>query len=98
MFNKLFKRPYTIVKSDPDAKFCANYDWDLTGMEPQVAQPNLPGSLLIPRVGWEVMVAFEDGDPDRPVIVGRVYNAKVPPPFALPAKPSMTAPRMPARR
>ena len=39
------KRPYTIYKSDPDAKFCANYDWDLTGMEPQVAQPNLPDKV-----------------------------------------------------
>ena len=39
------KRPYTIYKSDPDAKFCASYDWDLTGMEPQVAQPNLPDKV-----------------------------------------------------
>jgi 3-isopropylmalate/(R)-2-methylmalate dehydratase large subunit len=39
------RRPYTVVKSDPDAKFCANYDWDLTGMEPQVAQPNLPDKV-----------------------------------------------------
>jgi len=39
------KRPYTIFKSDPDATFCANYDWDLTGMEPQVAQPNLPDKV-----------------------------------------------------
>jgi len=39
------KRPYQIYKSDPDATFCANYDWDLTGMEPQVAQPNLPDKV-----------------------------------------------------
>jgi 3-isopropylmalate/(R)-2-methylmalate dehydratase large subunit len=39
------KRPYTVYKSDPDAKFCASYDWDLTGMEPQVAQPNLPDKV-----------------------------------------------------
>ncbi len=39
------KRPYTIYKSDPDAKYCASYDWDLTGMEPQVAQPNLPDKV-----------------------------------------------------
>jgi len=39
------KRPYQIYKSDPDAEFCANYDWDMTGMEPQVAQPNLPDKV-----------------------------------------------------
>jgi 3-isopropylmalate/(R)-2-methylmalate dehydratase large subunit len=39
------KRPYTIYKSDPDAKFIASYDWDISGMEPQVAQPNLPDKV-----------------------------------------------------
>lgn len=39
------KRPYTIYKSDPDAEFCASYDWDISGMEPQVAQPNLPDKV-----------------------------------------------------
>jgi type VI secretion system secreted protein VgrG len=33
------------------------------------------GSINIPRVGQEVLVSFLDGDPDQPVIVGRVYNA-----------------------
>jgi 3-isopropylmalate/(R)-2-methylmalate dehydratase large subunit len=39
------KRPYTIYKSDPDAVYCASYDWDISGMEPQVAQPNLPDKV-----------------------------------------------------
>lgn len=39
------KRPYQIYKSDADAEFCASYDWDMTGMEPQVAQPNLPDKV-----------------------------------------------------
>jgi type VI secretion system secreted protein VgrG len=42
------------------------------------------GSVLIPRVGWEVVVGFEEGDPDRPLIVGSVYNATQLPPYALP--------------
>src|SRR4029079_17826685 len=46
---------------------------------------------LLPRVGWEVMVAFEDGDPDRPVIVGRAYNGRRPAPFALPANKTITS-------
>lgn len=34
------------------------------------------GSVAIPRIGHEVLVTFFDGDPDQPVIVGRVYNAR----------------------
>ena len=34
------------------------------------------GSILIPRIGQEVLVSFLEGDPDQPVIIGRVYNAR----------------------
>lgn len=43
------------------------------------------GMIHIPRIGQEVIVAFEEGDPDRPIIVGSVYNYEQMPPFALPA-------------
>ena len=43
------------------------------------------GFIQIPRIGQEVIVDFLEGDPDRPIIVGRVYNAEQMPPYELPA-------------
>ena len=42
------------------------------------------GALFTPRVGHEVIVDFLEGDPDRPIITGRVYNGSNLPPFDLP--------------
>jgi type VI secretion system secreted protein VgrG len=50
----------------------------------RVMQVPLGGGMIIPRAGWEVSVAFLEGNPDRPVVVGRVYNAERVPPYALP--------------
>jgi type VI secretion system secreted protein VgrG len=43
------------------------------------------GGIWNPRIGQEVIVDFLEGDPDRPIITGRVYNAEQMPPYALPA-------------
>jgi type VI secretion system secreted protein VgrG len=48
------------------------------------------GSMTIPHVGHEVIVDFEEGDPDRPLIVGRVYNAECMPPLTLPGHKTKT--------
>jgi len=42
------------------------------------------GVINTPRIGQEVLVAFLNGDPEDPIIVGRVYNAEQMPPYALP--------------
>jgi type VI secretion system secreted protein VgrG len=42
------------------------------------------GQMAIPRVGEEVLVSFFDGDPDRPIVTGRVYNSALMPPYELP--------------
>jgi type VI secretion system secreted protein VgrG len=43
------------------------------------------GAVAIPRIGQEVVIEFLEGDPDRPIITGRVYNAEAMPPYGLPA-------------
>ncbi len=42
------------------------------------------GALFVPRIGQEVVVDYLDGDPDRPLIVGSLYNSRHRPPFELP--------------
>jgi type VI secretion system secreted protein VgrG len=42
------------------------------------------GQISIPRVGQEVIVSFLEGDPDRPIITGCVYNDQQMPPYSLP--------------
>jgi type VI secretion system secreted protein VgrG len=44
------------------------------------------GAMFIPRIGQEVIVDFLEGDPDQPIITGRVYNAEQMPPYSLPAE------------
>lgn len=44
------------------------------------------GTQFIPRVGMEVVVSFEGGDPDKPLVLGCVYNGHAPPPFATPGQ------------
>jgi type VI secretion system secreted protein VgrG len=43
------------------------------------------GGIHIPRIGQEVIVEFLEGDPDRPIVTGRVYNGDNKPPYDLPA-------------
>lgn len=42
------------------------------------------GAFVLPRIGQEVVVSFLDGDPDRPLVTGCVYNGANAPPYALP--------------
>ncbi len=44
------------------------------------------GSMFLPRIGQEVIVEFLEGDPDRPMVTGRVYNEESQPPYELPAE------------
>ncbi|UQA63181.1 type VI secretion system Vgr family protein [Polyangium aurulentum] len=85
------------IHTDNHGRIRVHFPWDReqpaddkSSPPVRVMQANLAGPMLVPRVGWEVLVAFEDGDPDRPVILGRMPNAEYPPPVALPANKTMT--------
>jgi type VI secretion system secreted protein VgrG len=88
--------PYT----DPSASARVQFHWDRAGSKDErsscwlrCSQPSAGsgwGSIFLPLVGNEVIVAFEDGHPDRPIIVGNVYNADNKPPRTLPDDPFKT--------
>jgi type VI secretion system secreted protein VgrG len=42
------------------------------------------GMMFVPRIGMEVVVSFLEGDPDRPLVTGCVYNGDAMPPYTLP--------------
>lgn len=74
------------------------FHWDRYQMKDEnvshwipVLQDNTGTSTAIPRIGWEVVVAFVDGDPDRPYVLGRVYNQQDVFPEPLPAAKTKTA-------
>lgn len=76
---------------DEFGRIKVRFYWDREGQQDhtsscwlRVSQVGLGGSMVLPRIGWEVSVAFIGGDPDRPIVLGRVYNAEKTPPYALP--------------
>jgi len=79
---------------DKYGRVIVQFYWDRLGQKNEnsscwirVSQPWAGGNwgaMWIPRIGQEVLVDFLEGDPDRPVITGRVYNADQMPPYTLP--------------
>ncbi|WP_433936256.1 type VI secretion system Vgr family protein [Sorangium cellulosum] len=57
----------------------------------RVAQLQTSGSMMLPRIDWEVIVEFLEGNPDRPIVTGRLYNGVFMPPYALPEGKTRTA-------
>jgi type VI secretion system secreted protein VgrG len=88
------------IHSEQYARVKVRFFWDHrkditadNGIWVRVIQPwagNTWGWQSLPRVGCEVAVAFFDGDPDRPVIVGGLYNADMMPVFPVPGEQNKT--------
>ncbi|HVY48579.1 MAG TPA: type VI secretion system tip protein TssI/VgrG [Minicystis sp.] len=83
----VFGRIRVVFHWDREPKGEANTCWI------RVAQPWAGpgyGATFIPRVGHEVVVAFEEGDPDRPLVTASVHHGTNVPPYALPGERTKT--------
>lgn len=79
------------IHTDEFGRVKVHFHWDRRGKMDanatcwiRVSQTGLLGNQILPRIGHEVLIDFLNGDPDRPVIVGRVYNAANMPHYKLP--------------
>jgi type VI secretion system secreted protein VgrG len=79
------------IHTDEYGRCKLKFNWDRSAPTDDKAsawfrtgQMQTSGSQALPRLGWEVLVEFLEGDPDRPVVTGRVYNGTLMPPYALP--------------
>jgi len=73
-----------VVDTDEYGRIKVQFHWDRHGNKDtdsscwmRCAQPSAGsgyGAMFLPRIGWEVLVSFLDGDPDRPLVTGCVYN------------------------
>lgn len=88
------------IYTDALGRVKVQFHWDLAGemnensscwlrVSQALAGGNY-GMLFLPRVGQEVVVDFLEGDPDRPLITGGVYNADHKPPYTLPDEKTRT--------
>lgn len=88
------------IHTDEFMRIQVKFHWDLDENENEdascwirIVQPSADsgfGTSYIPRVGTEVLVEFEEGDPDRPIINGALYNDRHMPALDLPGKKMQT--------
>jgi len=82
------------IYTDKYGRIKVQFPWDRDGKKDEnttcwvrVVTPwsgNKWGMIHIPRIDQEVVIQFEDGDPDRPICTGMLYNAATMPPYDLP--------------
>lgn len=86
------------IHTDEFGRVKIKFHWDREGKADdkssywvRVAQAQSYGSMMLPRIGWEVVVDFQEGDPNRPIIIGRLHNGGDPGPYGLPGSKTRTA-------
>ena len=79
------------IFTDKYGRVKVRFHWDRSGSKGEdstcwmrVSQTGGLGNIILPRVGHEVIVDFLDGNPDRPLVVGRVFNGDHMPIYPLP--------------
>jgi type VI secretion system VgrG family protein len=82
------------IHTDEFGRVRVHFHWDREGSSDETSSLWIPvnqpwagagfGALNIPRIGQEVFVDFLGGDPDRPVVMGRVFTTTNPAPYKLP--------------
>jgi type VI secretion system secreted protein VgrG len=82
------------IHTDEFGRVRVHFHWDREGAADDTSSCWVPqsqpwagagfGGISLARVGQEVLVDFLGGDPDRPVVVGRVYTTTTPTPYQLP--------------
>lgn len=88
------------IHTDAYGRICIQFHWDRLGPKTDKSsvwvRTMMPwtgkswGMIHIPRIGQEVVVQFEEGDPDRPIVVGMLYNGANMPPYPLPANKTVS--------
>lgn len=79
------------IHVDAAGQVKAQFHWDRLGKMDEnssrwMRTSQLPtgGSMFLPRMKWEVAIRHNEGDSDKPYVMGRLYNGTTPPPYNLP--------------
>jgi type VI secretion system secreted protein VgrG len=84
------------IDTDEHGRIFVRFHWDrdkqssLPVRVSQIWSGKKWGGVVLPRIGQEVVVEFIEGDPDRPLVVGTVYNGEYKYPYELPANKTMS--------
>jgi type VI secretion system secreted protein VgrG len=86
------------IHPDKTGRVRVQFYWDREGARDdkastwmRVGQVALGGSMILPRIGWDVLIDHHEGDVDDPFVVTHLYDGQFPVPYALPANKTRSA-------